>query len=154
MPYLDPEYIYVKNNNQLLIGQTECVFSVFSFDDIQGSKITYPTKSVLKTPFSSPESIYTESTFDPFTADVWTVAAIMYNLLFLRCPFEVKQKKVYLEQIEQKRWLHIFDKKYRLENDFFSFFDSIFVENPEARPTTIELLFSTVAAAKPCHDGS
>ena len=147
LTYLDPEYIYIKNSNQLLVGQTESAYSVFSFDETQGSKVTLPTKNMIKTPFSAPEALYTigtETTFDPFAADIWTIAAIMYNLLFLRCPFDVKLKKVYLEQIEQKRWLHIFDKKYKLENDFFSFFDSIFVENAEVRPTTIELLFSNV----------
>lgn len=140
---MDPEYIFIKNGS-LIIGQTESLYSIFSFDESAGSKVTYPTKNSVKTPHSAPEAIYSEATFDPFTADVWTVAAIMYNLLFLRAPFEVKIKKVYLEQIEQKRWLHIFDKKYKLDNDFFSFFDSIFIENPEARPLTIELLFSSL----------
>lgn len=138
---MDPEYIFIKNGN-LIIGQTESLYSIFSFDETNGSKAIYPARTNIKIPHSAPESIYTEGTFDPFAADVWTIAAIMYNLLFLRAPFEVKIKKVYLEQIEQKRWLHIFDKKYKLDNDFFSFFDSIFIENPEARPLTIELLFS------------
>lgn len=143
LPYMDPEYIYIKNGNQLIIGQTESIYSVFSFDETAGSKVILPTKNIIKTPFSAPEAIYTETTFDPFAADVWTIGAIMYNLMFLRCPFEVKVKKTYLEQIEQKRWLHVFDKKYKLDNEFFSFFDSIFIENPEARPTSIELLFAS-----------
>lgn len=143
LPYLDPEYIFIKNGS-LIIGQTESLYSIFSFDELNGSKVTYPSKSIIKLPHSAPESMYTEGTFDPFAADVWTVAAIMYNLLFLRAPFDVKIKKVYLEQVEQKRWLHVFDKKYKLDNDFFSFFDSIFIENPENRPLTIELLFSSL----------
>ena len=146
LQYLDPEYIYIKNNN-LVLGQTEGLYSVFSFDESQGSKVTLPGKNTIKTSFSSPESAFSisnETTYDPFAADVWSIAAIVYNLLFLRCPFEVKSKKIFLEQIEQKRWLHLFDKKYKLDNDFFVFFDSIFIENADVRPTTIELLFSNV----------
>lgn len=141
---LDPEYIFIKNQSPV-IGHIETVYSVFSFDDTQGSKITLPTKNLIKTPYTAPEAIYSESgTFDPFAADVWSLAAIMYHLLFLRMPFEVKNKKNYHEQIEQKRWLHLFDKKYKLDNDFFSFFDLIFVDNPDARPTIVELMFGNV----------